>query len=31
LDLSGKPFWPKINTTENGAPIQALQDQDFQF
>jgi hypothetical protein len=31
LDLSGKPFWPKINTTENSAPIQALQDQDFQF
>jgi hypothetical protein len=31
LDLSGKPFWPKINTTENGAPIQALQGQDFQF
>jgi hypothetical protein len=31
LDLSGKQFWPKVNTTENGAPIQALQDQDFQF
>jgi hypothetical protein len=31
LDSNGKPFWPKINTTENGAPIQALQDQDFQF
>jgi hypothetical protein len=31
LDLSGKPFWPKINTTDNSAPIQALQDQDFQF
>ncbi len=31
LDMSGKPFWPKINTTENSAPIQALQDQDFQF
>jgi hypothetical protein len=25
LDSSGKPFWPKINTTENGAPIQAFQ------
>jgi hypothetical protein len=31
LDSSGKTFWPKINTTDNGAPIQALQDQDFQF
>ena len=31
LDASGKTFWPKINTTDNGAPIQALQDQDFQF
>ena len=31
LDTSGKTFWPKINTTNNGAPIQALQDQDFQF
>jgi hypothetical protein len=31
LDSTGKTFWPKINTTENGAPIQALQDQDFQF
>jgi hypothetical protein len=31
LDLSGKPFWPKINLTENGAPIQSLQEQDFQF
>jgi hypothetical protein len=30
-DSSGKTFWPKINTTDNGAPIQALQDQDFQF
>jgi hypothetical protein len=31
LDQNGKAFWPKINTTENGAPIEALQDQDFQF
>jgi hypothetical protein len=31
LDMSGTPFWPKINTTENSAPIQALQAQDFQF
>jgi hypothetical protein len=31
LDLSGKPFWSKINTSDNGAPIQALQDQDFQY
>jgi hypothetical protein len=31
LDSSGKTFLPKINTTDNGAPIQALQDQDFQF
>jgi hypothetical protein len=31
LDLSGKPFWPKINLTENGAPIHSLQEQDFQF
>jgi len=28
LDLSGKPFWPKVNTTENGAPIR---DQVFQL
>jgi hypothetical protein len=31
LDSNGKPFWPKVNTTETGAPIQALQDPDFQF
>jgi hypothetical protein len=31
LDLSGKPFWPKVNTTDNGALIQALQDPDFQY
>ena len=31
LDANGKTFWPNINTTDNGAPIQALQDQDFQF
>jgi hypothetical protein len=31
LDLSGKPLWPKINLTENDAPIQSLQEQDFQF
>jgi hypothetical protein len=31
LDSNGKAFWPKINTTDNGAPIQAFQDQDFQF
>jgi hypothetical protein len=31
LDLNGKPFWPKINTAENGAPIQSLQEQDFQY
>jgi hypothetical protein len=31
LDLSGKPFWPKVNMTDTGAPIQALQDLDFQF
>jgi hypothetical protein len=31
LDLSGKPFWPKVNTAETGAPIQSLQEQDFQF
>ena len=31
LDTNGKTFWPNINTTNNGAPIQALQDQDFQF
>jgi hypothetical protein len=31
LDSNGKAFWPKINATNNGAPIQALQGQDFQF
>jgi hypothetical protein len=31
LDLSGKPFWPKVNMAETGAPIQSLQEQDFQF
>jgi hypothetical protein len=33
LDSNGNAFWPKINTTDNGngAPIKALQDQDFQF
>jgi hypothetical protein len=31
LDLNCKSFWPKINTAYNGAPIQALQNQDFQF
>jgi len=29
VDSNGKTFWPKINTTENGAPIQSLQEQDF--
>ncbi len=24
LDSNGKPFWPKVNTTETGTPIQAL-------
>jgi hypothetical protein len=28
---NGKTFWPKINTTDTGAPIQSLQEQDFQF
>jgi hypothetical protein len=31
LDSHSKSFWPKINTADNDAPIQALQDQDFQF
>jgi hypothetical protein len=31
LDCNGKSFWPKINMTKNGAPIQALQDQGFQY
>jgi len=31
LDSNGKNFWPKINTTKNGAPVQSLQEQDFQF
>jgi hypothetical protein len=31
LDSNGKNFWPKVNTTENGAPVQSLQEQDFQF
>ena len=31
VDSNGKTFWPKINTTETGAPIQSLQEQDFQF
>jgi hypothetical protein len=31
IDANGKTFWPKINTTDAGAPIQSLQDQDFQF
>jgi hypothetical protein len=31
LDLNGRPFWPKVNTAETGAPIQSLQEQDFQF
>jgi hypothetical protein len=31
LDSNSKPFWPKINMTENGALIEALQDQDFQY
>jgi hypothetical protein len=31
IDSNGKTFWPKINTTDAGAPIQSLQDQDFQF
>ena len=31
IDANGNTFWPKINTTDAGAPIQSLQDQDFQF
>jgi len=31
IDANGKTFWPKINTTDAGAPIQSLQEQDFQF
>jgi hypothetical protein len=31
IDANGKTFWPKISTTDAGAPIQSLQDQDFQF
>jgi hypothetical protein len=31
LDSNGKTFWPKINTTDSGAPIQSLQEQDFQY
>jgi len=31
IDANGKTFWPKINTMDAGAPIQSLQDQDFQF
>jgi len=31
IDANGKTFWPKINTTDAGAQIQSLQDQDFQF
>jgi hypothetical protein len=31
IDANGKTFWPKINTTDAGAPIQSLQNQDFQF
>jgi hypothetical protein len=31
VDSNGKTFWPKINTTDAGAPIQSLQEQDFQF
>jgi hypothetical protein len=31
IDADGKTFWPKLNTMDPGAPIQSLQDQDFQF
>jgi hypothetical protein len=31
VDCNGKTFWPKINTTDSGTPIQSLQEQDFQF
>jgi hypothetical protein len=31
IDANGKTFWPKINTTDAGTPIQSLQEQDFQF
>ncbi len=31
VDSNGKTFWPKINTTDSGAPIQSLQEQDFQY
>ncbi len=31
IDAEGKTFWPKLNTMDPGAPIQSLQDQDFQF
>jgi hypothetical protein len=31
VDSNGKTFWPKINMTDNGAPIQSLQEQYFQY
>ncbi len=31
IDANGKTFWPKINTTDASAPIQSLQEQNFQF
>ncbi len=31
IDANGKTFWPKIHTMDAVAPIQSLQDQDFQF
>jgi hypothetical protein len=31
LDSNGKPFWPKFNMTDTGAPILALLEPGFQF